>query len=161
MILSIAMGLTSCASPFFLSGEGLSSEERAEFRAGRRIKFVQIDGHTVDGRWLVMKPGIYSVGFTSKRDVKTVNSALEGVVGELECKIKLEVRAGEEVYMSSRLKIGRPRFSGGYSMSGFHTEITLESSIEGRSRIVDTGQCVHRIDCRKVDRSRVMPTNCS
>lgn len=160
-IMSISLSLISCASPVFHSGEELSTEERSELRAGRGINFLRIDGDTVDGRWLIMKPGDYTLEFTSKRDVKAFNSALTGVVDELECTIKVEVLASEEVYLSSRLKTGPPRFSGGYSTSSFHTEVALDSSVEGRSRSIDTSRCAHRIDCRKVDRTRVMPPNCS
>lgn len=160
ILMSISTGLASCASPVFLSGEGLPEEERSEFQAGHGIEFVRVDGDEVGARWLIMEPGTYTIEFKSKRDVKTVNVALEGVVDELECTIKVEVLAGEDVYVSSRLKTGSSRFSGGYSTSGFHTEASISSSLEGRSRSVDTSQCDHRIDCRKVNRSRAMPPNC-
>lgn len=49
--------------------------------------------------------------------------------------------AGEELYATFRTKKGVARFSVDYSAFDFHTEISIEGSIEGRSGEVDTSRC--------------------
>ena len=156
----IAIGLVSCASPTLLSGGDLPPEEQSQLRARRGIKVLQIDEKSVNGRWLILKPGTYEIEFFSAQDAKSVNSALGGVVEELTCKVDVELLPGEAVSISSEMRRGGSRFSGGYSMFNFHTEVSIDSSIEGRSNDVDTSRCEGRMNCRKVDRTQVMPVGC-
>ncbi len=160
IFLLVVLGLLSCASRTILSGADLTPEEQAQLRGRRGIKFLEIDGQSVSGRWLVLAPGTYDIEYFSAQDAGDVVSALGGVVEELTCDLDLELLPGEEVYVASKMKKGPPRFSGGYSRFGFHTEVTIASSIGGRSSEVDTSRCERRINCRKVDRKQVTPTGC-
>ena len=160
LALSIAMGLISCASAVLLSGEDLVPQRRSEFRALTGIAFLRSDYEKVDGRWFIVKPGRHSIELISRRDSKVINPALEGMIKELTCAIEVDVRPGERIQISSRLRKGKPRFSKGFSSSSFHTEISLESSVEGRSGFVDTTKCMSRTDCKKVDRMRVFARSC-
>jgi len=156
----ISIGLLSCASPVLLSGEALVPQRRAQLRALTGMTFVRIDEKAVDGRWYIVRPGEHELELRSRRDSKAINPALEGMVKELSCTIEVNVRPGEELHFSSKLKKGKPRYSEGFSKSNFYTEILLESSIEGSLGILDTSQCRARTDCKKVDRRRVFARGC-
>jgi len=161
LFLLLAFGILSCASPTILSGADLKPEEQAQLRGRRGVKFLQIGGETVDGRWIILEPGPYDVEFLSTQDGGSVVSAFKGVIEELTCNINLELQPGEEVYIAPRMKKGPSRFSGGYSQFDFHTVVRIDSSIEGRSREVDTSKCGRRMNCKKVDRTQVVPVGCN
>ncbi len=150
----------SCSTPVILSGADLPAEGRAEIRAGAGVRIHSVDGMEVQGRRFELAPGTYSIELSSKRDVRKVNPLLAGVIAELECKIDLDLLPGEKVFVSSRLRRKKTRPRAGHDFSGFHSEVRLDSSIEGGSRLLESEECVGRLDCRKLDRLQVVGMGC-
>jgi hypothetical protein len=158
--IAILTMLSSCSKPVIVSGMDLPIEDRTQLSLGGGIRLDELDGEKINGRRFVLAPGTYSIAASSKRDLEDVNSALKGAVEILECKFEVALQPGEEIHVSSRLKKGKGRFSKGYDMTGFHTVVRLDSSIDERSRVLEPYECEDRIDCRKVDRSQVIPVGC-
>ena len=152
--------LISCAAPVILSGADLPPGERAEIRAGTGIRIRKVEGAEVEGRRFELAPGSYSIELSSKRDVKKVEPVLAGVIAELECKVDLDLQPGEKVFVSARLRRDKARLRGGYEFSGFRSEVRLDSSVEGQSRILESDECVGHLDCRKLDRLQVVGMDC-
>ena len=145
----------SCSGPVIVSGADLPPEQRAEVSTRSGVRIHRIDGVDVKGRNFILAPGTHEIELVSKRDLKKVNTALTGIVDELECTADIDLLPGENLSLSSRLRREKGRFRGGFDLSGFHTEIRLESSIEGEIRLLDTDECVQRFDCSKLDSSQL------
>ena len=153
--------LTACATPINISGQDLPPEQQSTLHARRGITIHQIGAKPTDGRLFVLAPGLYPLEFTARMDLGSADRSMASVLNVLECKIEIEVRPGEKVRLSGKVKSGSFDPDTGYSEKGLHTEISLESSIEGRSSMIDTSECQSWIDCDYVDKTRMMPITCT
>lgn len=160
MLLSSTMMLLSCSAPIIISGQELPPEQQSFLHARRGITIHRIGAEPTDGRLFVLAPGLYPIEFKSTLDLESADRSMASVLNVLECAIEIEFMPGEEVRLSGRVRTGSFDSSGGYSKKGFHTEISLQSSIEGRSSMIDTSGCESWIDCDHLDRTRMMPITC-
>jgi len=161
LLLCVPIGVTFCASPVVLSGGDLPPNEQGHLRAGRGVDLLGVNGNPTNERWLIVEPGRYSVHVLSELDAESVNISMAGIIDTTECRdVKINVAPGEEIFVSSRMKTGPSKFSGGYSQFGFHNEISIKSSIEGRDRLVNTSKCDNRYDCSRANRKYVVVKSC-
>jgi len=158
---SACLILTACATPINISGQDLPPEQQSTLHARRGITIHRIGAKPTEGRLFVLAPGLYPLEFTSRLDLGSADRSMASVLNVLECKTEIEFRAGEEVRLSGKIRTGSFDPITGYSDKGLHTEISLESSIEGRSSKIDTSECESWIDCDHVDRTRMMPMSCT
>ncbi len=160
-VCSAFLMLSACATPINISGQDLPPEQRSTLHARRGITIDRIGVEPTKGRLFVMAPGLYPLEFTSRIDLGSADRSMESVLSVLQCKIEVEFRPGEKVRLSGKIESGSFDPATGYSERGLHTEISLESSIEGRSSIIDTSTCQSWIDCGRVDKTRMMPISCT
>jgi len=159
-LLSSTLILVSCAAPIIISGQDLPPEQQSLLRTRRGINISRIGAEATDGRYFVLAPGSYSVKLTSKQDLGSADRSIAGVLNVLKCEVEIEFLPGEEVQFSGKVRTGSFDESGTYSEKGFHTQISLQSSIGDRSFMVDTSICESWIDCDHVDKTRMMPITC-
>jgi hypothetical protein len=146
----------ACAKPVIVSGQDLPPDKQATLSSGSGITINEIDEIPLDGRRFILAPGTYSIDVTSKRDLKDSNLMFKGVISQLDCKIEVELKPGEELMISSRIRTGKTTYSGGNPLVGYSTEITASSSLgDDRSQSVPAISCNRTTDCSKLDRFMV------
>jgi hypothetical protein len=162
LLLFATLWLCSCsATPVVISGQDLAPQQQSQLRARRGIAIGRIGVEPTDGRLFALAPGHYPIAFRSTLDLAGADRSLASVRQVMECEIEIEFLPGENVQLSGKVRTGSVGQTGRYTEKGFHTEITLESSIEDRSTMIDTSECSTWIDCDHVDKTRMMPITCN
>ena len=160
ILLSASLLALSCSTPIIISGQNLPPEQRSSLHSGRGITLTRIGVEPTHGRLFVLAPGLYPVELTSKQDLESVDRSMASVLSMMHCEIEIEFMPGEEVRLVGKVRTGSFDSVDRYSEKGFHTEISLQSSIDARSTMIDTSECESWIDCDHVDKTRMMPITC-
>jgi hypothetical protein len=147
----------SCAKPVVFSGGDLPENQRAVFAGGSGIEVHHIDGVEVDGRLFILAPGTYAIQFASTLDMKKANPMLKGILNIADCKTEIQLDPGEELVLSSRLKMK----SDAILLSNIEHTIKLKSSSnDEHSRTLGHGECVETINCDRADRLQLVAAGC-